>query len=163
MPASAPARAEVAIARAACGVTGVTVAVAVAALELALATLVAVMVTEVVRVTLGAVKAPLLEIVPALADQVTAVSAVPLMRAENCCCACDARVVLTGEIESTVPLAELEETVSVKAVVALCPEASVTFAVKGYDPVSAVIPAMTPLEACNRIPDGKAPVTRLHW
>src|ERR1039457_850035 len=159
MPASAPARAEVMIARAACGVT---VAVA-AAWELALATLVAVKVTEVVLVTLGAVKAPLLEIVPALADQVTAVSAVPLMRAENCCCACDARVVLTGEIESTVPLAELEETVSVKAVVALCPEASVTFAVKGYDPVSAVIPVMTPLEACNWIPDGKAPVVKLHW
>ena len=57
--------------------------------------------------TLGAVKAPLLEIVPALADQVTAVFAVPLMLAVNCCCACDARVVLTGEIESTVPLAEL--------------------------------------------------------
>ena len=95
------------IARAACGVT-VTVA---AAWELALATLVAVMVTEVVLVTLGAVKAPLLEIVPALADQVTAVSAVPLMRAVNCCCACDARVVLTGEIESTVPEPLAETTI----------------------------------------------------
>jgi hypothetical protein len=46
---------------------------------------------------------------------------------------------------------------------ALCPEASVTFAVKGYDPVSEVIPVMTPLEACNWIPDGKAPVVKLHW
>src|ERR1035437_1239071 len=153
MPASAPARAEVTITRAACGV-----AVAVAAWELALATLLAVMVTEVVLVTSGAVKVPLLEIVPALADQVTAVSAVPLMRAVNCCCARDAKIVLTGEIESTVPLAELEETVRVKAIVAVCPEESVTFAVKGYDPVRAAVPVMTPLEACSWIPDGKAPV-----
>jgi hypothetical protein len=64
---------------------GVTVTVA-AAWELVLATLVAVMTTEVLLVTLGAVKAPLLEMVPALADQVTAVLAVPLIWAVNCCC-----------------------------------------------------------------------------
>jgi hypothetical protein len=61
------------------------------------------MVTDVLLVTFGAVKAPVLEIVPALADQVTAVSAVPLMLAVNCCWACDARFALTGEIESRVP------------------------------------------------------------
>jgi hypothetical protein len=60
-------------------------------------------------------------------------------------------------------LAELEETVRAKASVALCPEESVTFAVKGYEPVSTVIPVMTPLKACSWIPDGKAPVARLHW
>jgi hypothetical protein len=66
------------------------------------------MITEVLLVTLGAVNTPLLEIAPVLADQATAVSAVPLMLAVNRCCACDTRVVLTGEIESTVtePLAE---------------------------------------------------------
>ena len=55
------------------------------------------MVTGVLLVTLGAVKNPLLEIVPALAHQVTAVSAVPLMLAVNCCCACDAMMVLLGD------------------------------------------------------------------
>jgi hypothetical protein len=60
------------------------------------------------------------------------------------------------------PLAELEETVRVKASEALCPEESVTFAVKGYEPASAVIPVMTPLEGCSRIPEGRAPVVRLH-
>ena len=99
MPASAPPRAEVTIARAGCGVT-VTVA---AAWELALATLVAVMVTEVVLVTLGVVKAPLLEIVPALADQVTDVFAVPLRLAVNCCFPFEAMVALLGEIEIVMP------------------------------------------------------------
>jgi hypothetical protein len=60
-------------------------------------------------------------------------------------------------------LAELEETVRLKAVVALCPEESVTFAVKGYDPVSAVIPVTPPLEACSWIPEGNDPALRLHW
>jgi hypothetical protein len=77
---------------------GVTVTVAVA-WELVLARLVAVTTTEVLLVTLGAVNAPLLEMVPALADQVTAVLAVPLICAVNCCCPCEVRVMLLGEIE----------------------------------------------------------------
>lgn len=72
-----------------------------------LLTLLAVMVTVVFLVTLGAVKNPLLEIVPALADQVTAVFGLPLMRAVNCICACDAADALSGEIVSVVD--ELEE------------------------------------------------------
>jgi hypothetical protein len=75
-------------------------------------------------------------------------------------------VVLLGEIEILMPeLPEgtLAETVRVKASVAVCPEESVTFAVKGYDPGSAVIPVMTPLEACSWIPDGMAPAARLQW
>jgi hypothetical protein len=70
-------------------------------------------------------------------------------------------VVLLGEIEILMPELRVEETVRVEASVAVCPEESVTFAVKGYDPVSAVIPVMTPLEACSWIPDGRAPVARL--
>jgi hypothetical protein len=54
-------------------------------------------------------------------------------------------------------------TVKLNAAVALCPEASVTCTEKGYDPESAVLPAMTPLEVCSWIPDGKTPLTRFHW
>ena len=46
---------------------------------------------------------------------------------------------------------------------AFCPEESVTLAVKGNDPTAVVVPAMTPLEACSCIPDGKEPVVKLHW
>lgn len=107
MPTSAAGRAEVAIAR---ETGGMTVIVAEAC-ELALATtgslmitgpapLVAVTTTGTLLVTLGAVKNPLLEIVPALTDQVTAVFGVPLTLAVNCNCSCDARVALPGESES---------------------------------------------------------------
>jgi hypothetical protein len=88
--------AEFAIAKAAWGVT-VTVA---AACTLGFAVLVAVMVAEVLVVTLGATKTPLLEIVPTLADHITPVSAVPLIWAVNCSWACEVRVALLGEIES---------------------------------------------------------------
>ena len=54
-------------------------------------------------------------------------------------------------------------TVRLKAAVALCPEASVTWTEKGYDPESADFPPMTPLEVCNWIPDGKIPLARFHW
>ena len=110
MPASASARAGVAIAKEAWGVT-VTVA---AACKLGLAALVAVMVTEVLLVTLGAVKAPLLEIVPALADQVTDVFAVPLMLAVNCCCPFEAMVALLGEIEIVMPELLSETTIRIE-------------------------------------------------
>jgi hypothetical protein len=99
MLASAPARTDVAIAKEASGST----VTAAAACELLLATPVAVIITDVLLVTLGAVKTPLLEIVPALADQVTAVSAVPLILAVNCCCPSDGTIALLGEIESSVP------------------------------------------------------------
>lgn len=48
-----------------------------------------------------------------------------------------------------------------RAAVALCPAASLTFAVRGYDPVNAVIPVIMPLEACSCIPVGRAPVAKL--
>ena len=54
-------------------------------------------------------------------------------------------------------------TVRLKEAIALCPEASVTWTEKKYDPGSADFPPMTPLEVCNWIPDGKTPFTRFHW
>jgi hypothetical protein len=102
MPVSAPVRAEVVTPKGFWGLTAATAAACV----LEWLALVAVIVTEVLVVTLGAVKTPVLEIVPALADQITAVSALPLMAAVNCCCACDARFALLGEIVIEVPLAE---------------------------------------------------------
>src|ERR1700683_5471514 len=112
MLAAADGRAEVAIAREARGTT-VTFATArepgldtvgpiaetgiFAVMYAGLATLVAVMATGVLPVTAGAVNNPLLEMVPALADQVTAVSAVPLRRAVNCSCSWEPTVALPGE------------------------------------------------------------------
>jgi hypothetical protein len=46
--------------------------------------LVAVMVTGVVLLTCGAVKVPLFEMFPAVADQLTAVFEVPVILAVNC-------------------------------------------------------------------------------
>jgi hypothetical protein len=57
---------------------GVTVTIAVAC-KLGFAVLVAVMMAEVLLLTLGATKAPAFEIVPMLEDQVTAVLAVPVI------------------------------------------------------------------------------------
>ena len=71
--------------------------------------LVAVMTTAVLLVTSGAVKSPVLEIVPVLADQRTAVFEVPVTRAVNCICSRDATVALSGVSESaTAELAEGE-------------------------------------------------------
>src|SRR6202790_112412 len=61
------------------------------------------------------------------------------------------------------PLGVTEETIRLKPAVAVCPEASETFAVTGYDPISEVVPLIKPVEACSWIPDGRAPVARLHW
>src|SRR5579864_1156956 len=104
MPALAPARALVVIANETAGDT-VTVAVAC---KLGLAALVAVIVTEVLLVIFVAVKTPLLVIVPALADQVTAVFAVPLTLAVKSCCPFAGMVALLGESEMVIlELAEL--------------------------------------------------------
>jgi len=63
------------------------------------AALVARTVTVVAAVTLGAVKLPVLEMLPALADQVTPVLLVPCTLAENCWVAPDAILALVGETE----------------------------------------------------------------
>jgi len=116
----APARALLVMAK---GVTGITVTVAVAC-ELGLAALAAVIVTEVLLVTLTGVKAPLLEILPELADQVTAVFAVPLTLAVKFCCPFEGMVVLLGEIEMVI-LGLLLETMICKEVDPDCVEKEV--------------------------------------
>ena len=90
--------------------TGVTVTVADAEigrlllsvsslLERTLPLVVALMITGVELLTCGAVKNPLLEMVPALADQVTPVFDVPVTRAVNCNPSSDPMVALPGESE----------------------------------------------------------------
>jgi hypothetical protein len=67
------------------------------------------------------------------------------------------------------PLLEVVEpgklgvTVRLKAAVALCPEASLTWTESGYAPGAALVPLMTPLELCNWIPDGRTPLLRFQW
>jgi hypothetical protein len=85
-----------------------TVMVALAIL-VASATLVAVTVTLVVLVTLGAVNIPVLETVPPVADQVTAVLVVPRTRIPNCWVCPDDRVVLVGLTEMLTPDSEVVE------------------------------------------------------
>ena len=84
-----------------------TVAVAC---ELGFAVLVAVILTLVLLLTLGATKAPVLEIVPTLADHVTAVLEVPLIWAVNCCLPSEVTVALVGEITTAMLLEILGET-----------------------------------------------------
>ena len=76
---------------------GVTLTVAAAFRLLPFAP-VAVTVTAVSLLTAGAVNLPALEIVPALADQTTAVSDVPVILAVNCSVLREATVALAGEI-----------------------------------------------------------------
>ena len=77
---------------------GVMVTVALADFVVS-AWLVALTVTVVVVVTVGAVKRPALEIVPALVDHVTAVFVEPVTVALNCWVPPDATVVEVGEME----------------------------------------------------------------
>jgi len=58
---------------------------------------------------------------------------------------------------------ELGETVRLKAAVVLCPEASLTWTERGYEPGAVVIPLKTPLELFNWIPDGRTPPMRFQW
>jgi hypothetical protein len=81
------------------GATTVTNAVAVC---VGSAALWAVTVTDVLLVTLGAVKRPSAEIVPKVVNQVTAVLLVPWMVAVNCWAAVEARVRLVGEIATLI-------------------------------------------------------------
>jgi len=77
---------------------GVMVTVALADFVVS-AWLVALTVTVVVVVAVGAVKRPVLEIVPALVDHVTAVLVEPVTVALNCWVPPDATVVEVGEME----------------------------------------------------------------
>ena len=78
------------------GLAGFTAIVALAFL-LESAPLLAVSVTVVARLTEGAVNKPLVEMLPAVADQVTAVFAVPSTAALNCWVFPDNTFALAGE------------------------------------------------------------------
>ena len=91
------------------GVGGSTVTMACADCVLS-ATLVAVTVTLVVAVTLGAVNMPLGEIVPFEADQATERFEALLTVAENCCVAPPTRLADAGVIETETAVAGLTET-----------------------------------------------------
>lgn len=68
------------------------------AFALAFSALVAVTVTVVLLLTAGAVNLPVLEMIPAVADQVTAVLDVPVIAALNCSTLCARTVAPDGEI-----------------------------------------------------------------
>jgi len=83
-------------------VAGVTAMLALDVLVLS-AVLVAVTVTLAVAVTVGAVNRPALEILPALADQVTAVLLVPCTVAPNCCLPPELRLAVVGDTATVIP------------------------------------------------------------
>ena len=80
---------------------GETVTLAEACLLLS-ATLVAVTVTDMVVLVVGALKFPELEMLPPVADQVTALLLVPLTEALNDCDAPDVTVAEAGETETEI-------------------------------------------------------------
>ena len=82
---------------------GLTATVALAC-TLVLAELVASTVMLVLVETAGAVNSPVLVIVPAEADQTTAVLLVPCTVALNCCVAPDTKLVLVGLTDSVIAL-----------------------------------------------------------
>src|SRR4029077_13277394 len=77
--------------------------------ERTLPLVVALMITGVELLTFGAVKNPLLEMVPAVVDHVTPVFAVPVTRAVNCNPSSDPMVALPGESEIVFEDEELTE------------------------------------------------------
>src|SRR5437879_7678763 len=76
------------------------------------AALVAVTVTVVLVLTAGAVKSPELEIVPAVADQVTAVLVEPVTVAVNCWVPAEATEALVGDVETETETGTLTVTVA---------------------------------------------------
>ena len=76
------------------------------------AALVAVTVTAVLLLTAGAVNIPALEMLPAVADQVTVVLLVPCTVAANCCVLPEVRVELVGETVRLIGVAAVTETIA---------------------------------------------------
>jgi hypothetical protein len=123
------------------------------------AALVAVTVTVVLVLTVGAVKSPPLVIEPALANQVTAVLVVPKTAAENCCAPPDATVALVGEILTlTLVLDPAEMTICAWSF-ALAPCESATFTQKYFVADAAGVPVTSPVVPFRLRPVGKAPST----
>lgn len=136
--------------------TGETVTVALERLVLS-ATLVAVTVTLELASTLGAENSPFAEMIPAVADHVTAVFDVPCTRAENCCVVPEFNVALFGEIITLTIGVDVLETVICRRLVAVIPRASVAVTRKYLTPVTLGVPVITPVDPCSVRPVGSDP------
>jgi len=121
------------------------------------ATLIAVTVTLALALTLGAVNNPSAEMMPALADHVTAVFAVPCTRAENCFVVAELNVALFGETTTLTMDVGVVETVICTRSVAVMPRASVAFTRKYLMPVPLGVPVIAPVENCSVKPIGSDP------
>src|SRR5579864_159170 len=149
------ARTEVVMASCAMGVT-VTM---VAARRLWSVALVTVTVTEVLLVTLGAVNWPLLVMVPADADQRTAVFEVPVTLALNCRIPCEVTVGVPGETEivAVCPLPPAAMMIRTGALPVSCQGRSETDRLKLYSPATVGMPEIEPVEGFKDSPGGRIP------
>ena len=93
------------------------------------AALVAVTVTLVLLLTVGAVNIPALEMLPAVADQVTVVLLVPCTVAANCCVLPEASVELVGETVTLTAVEAVTDTVVLAFLVVSAALVAVTVAV----------------------------------
>ena len=120
------------------------------------ATLVAVTVAVVAVVTLGAVNSPLLEMVPPLALQVTAVFEVLMTVAENCCVPADGTLVLLGETLTLIPALLFTTTYTVSSPWSVFGK-SETIRLKLKVPAAVGVPATVPVVVLKYSPGGMVP------
>jgi len=123
------------------------------------ATLVAVTLAVVVAVTLAAVNNPLLEIVPPVADQVTAVFDVLPTVAENCCVPPEGTLALLGETVTLTAVPPLTTKYTVTSP-RFAFGKSVTFTRKLNDPAAVGVPATVPVVVLKDSPGGIVPLRK---
>lgn len=125
------------------------------------AELVARTVTAVVLETLGAVKTPALEILPADADQLTAVLLVPCTLAVNCRFPPAVTLVLVGETEMLTLGCAVPATEICSCSVAAISRASLTTTHPELVPAAVGVPLTAPVCGFSARPLGKLPETRM--
>jgi hypothetical protein len=141
------------------GVFTVTIALAFLVVS---AALVAVTVTPLLLLTVGAVNSPPLEIEPAVADHVTLVLLVPRTVAANCCVLPDATLVLVGETVTLMMSPEPEEILISVCSFAVAPWASVALIQKYLVMATLGTPNTAPVVPLSATPLGSAPSVRLN-
>ena len=119
------------------------------------ATLVAVTTTLVLVFTLGAVNSPWLEMVPALADQVTAVFVAPWTEAVNCCVCANDNVAAVGLTLMLMP--DGYKTSICSDTWFSCPRESIARTLKLLDVTTVGIPLMIPVWGVRTSPGGRVP------
>ncbi len=137
------------------GLGGVTTIAALACF-LESARLVTVTVTMVFVLTLGAVKRPFPETVPALAHQVTAVLPVLRTVAANCCVPADETFALLGEIEMLTGERLTSGTTTMASCLWPLAATSLTVTVKLYVPATLGLPETKPVAESRFNPGGSA-------